>query len=40
MSKGHKIEVLKSRVQKLEEDLFEFVTAFKKEKKGGGSAID
>lgn len=40
MSKGHKIEVLKSRVQKLEEDLLELVTAFKKGKKGGASAID
>jgi hypothetical protein len=40
MSKGHKIEVLRSRVQKLEEDILEFVTAFKQGKKGGGSAID
>ena len=40
MNKGHKIEVLKSKVQKLEEDLLEIVTAFKQGKKGGGSAMD
>ena len=40
MNKGHKIEVLKSKVQKLEEDLLEIVTASKQGKKGGGSAMD